>query len=366
MSFLRDNNTNFLVLVAFVLFARFLQLTYGLVSDIYYNSVYSAQKQQPQEVGKFPLLMPNVHPNTPELYLCTPVKIDFTKSYHIVGYEPNATMNTAHHMLIYGCGEPGTRHAVWNCGEMARSTTEKTASPCDASSSSQILYAWARDAPKLQLPEGVGFRVGQNSPIKYIVLQVHYARIDKFKDGSTDDSGVFLHYTEKPLTKLAGVLLMGTAGMIPAMSTEHMETACEIRENKTIHPFAYRTHTHNLGKVVAGYKVRSDARGLQHWTQLGKRNPLTPQMFYPVNNNETIIRGDIIAARCTMKSNRKRITEIGATNNDEMCNFYLMYYVENDEPLEMKYCFTQGPPVYYWKNPDTGLNNVPNIEASRL
>ena len=45
----------------------------------------------------------------------------------------------------------------------------------------QIIYAWARDAPKLELPDGVGFKVGKDSPIKYIVLQVHYAHIDKFK-----------------------------------------------------------------------------------------------------------------------------------------------------------------------------------------
>lgn len=54
-------------------------------------------------------------------------------------------------------------------------------SPCGQGSSSQIIYAWARDAPPLVLPEGVGFKVGKDSPIKYIVLQVHYAHIDKFK-----------------------------------------------------------------------------------------------------------------------------------------------------------------------------------------
>lgn len=31
----------------------------------------------------------------------------------LVGFEPNATMNTAHHMLLYGCGEPGTDKPVW-------------------------------------------------------------------------------------------------------------------------------------------------------------------------------------------------------------------------------------------------------------
>lgn len=54
-----------------------------------------------------------------------------------------------------------------------------TASPC--LDGLQVIYAWARDAPKLELPEGVGFKVGKDSPIKYLVLQVHYAHIEEFK-----------------------------------------------------------------------------------------------------------------------------------------------------------------------------------------
>ena len=42
--------------------------------------------------------------------------------------------------------------------------------PCKTKS--QIIYAWAKDAPELKLPEGVGFRVGLGSDIKYLVLQV--------------------------------------------------------------------------------------------------------------------------------------------------------------------------------------------------
>lgn len=90
-----------------------------------------------------------------------------------------------------------------------------------------------------------------------------------------------------------------------------METACEIDEDKKMYPFAYRTHTHGLGKVVSGYRVRVDDNGVDHWTLLGKRDPLTPQMFYPVNNTEVVVRGDILAARCTMDSNRTRITKVG-------------------------------------------------------
>lgn len=74
----------------------------------------------------------------PELYLCTPIKIDFTKNYYITAFEPNATMGTTHHMLIYGCTKPGSSMPVWNCGEMAHFTDKQnmygiytqTAPPC--------------------------------------------------------------------------------------------------------------------------------------------------------------------------------------------------------------------------------------------
>ncbi|XP_011643790.1 peptidylglycine alpha-hydroxylating monooxygenase [Pogonomyrmex barbatus] len=310
------------------------------------------------DVEKYSLLMPNVRPNTPELYLCTPVRVDFARNYYIIGFEPNATMATAHHMLIYGCTEPGSSKPVWNCGEMA--TAERTVDTFPAcKEGTQIIYAWARDAPELDLPEGVGFKVGGDSPIQYIVLQVHYAHIDRFKDGSTDDSGVFLHFTKRPMNKLAGVILLGTGGVIPPRKIVHMESSCRIKENKIIYPFAYRTHTHSLGKVVSGYVVKPN----NEWIELGKRDPLTPQMFYPITHNVTITYGDRLAARCTMKSTRDRKTYIGGTNEDEMCNFYIMYYVENDAPLEQKYCFTYGPPLYSWKQE---LSNIPDQEASTL
>ncbi|XP_070168357.1 peptidylglycine alpha-hydroxylating monooxygenase [Polyergus mexicanus] len=310
------------------------------------------------DIKKYPLLMPNVRPNTPELYLCTPVRIDYTKNYYITGFEPNATMETAHHILLYGCSKPGSAKPVWNCGEMMISTNNRdTASPC--SEGTQIIYAWGRDAPELDLPDGVGFKIGGESSIQYIVLQVHYAHIDHFKDGRTDNSGVILHYTTHPLKKLAGVILLGTGGVIPPREVVHMETSCSITENKTIYPFVYRTHTHSLGKVVSGYVVKPN----NTWIELGKRDPLTPQMFYPVTHKVPITYGDRLTARCTMENTRDRLTYIGLTNEDEMCNMYIMYYVENDSPLNRKYCFSQGPPLYYWNQE---FRNIPDEEASTL
>ncbi|XP_044740920.1 peptidylglycine alpha-hydroxylating monooxygenase [Chrysoperla carnea] len=344
----------------FIKFNLYFLLKYLIVLIfLIFTNVYS------HDVEKYAFLMPNVIPYRPELYLCTPIRVDTFNSYYIVGFEPNSTMETAHHMLLYGCENPGSEKPVWNCGEMAKnSEMEETYTPCKKST--QIMYAWARDAPMLKLPEGVGFKVGAKSKIKYLVLQVHYANINQFQDGNSDNSGIFLHYTKRPLDKLAGVILLGTGGKIKPLATTHMEAVCTLTENKTIHPFAYRTHTHSLGRVVAGYRVREDENGIDQWTLLGKRDPLTPQMFYPVVDTDPIRKGDKLASRCTMVSARTTITHIGATQEDEMCNFYLMYWVDSGSTLDMKYCFNNQGPPFYWYNLDDRLNRIPDKDASSL
>jgi len=262
------------------------------------------------QVEIFDLLMPNVVPPKPETYFCTPIRIDSETDYYIVGFIPNATLNTAHHMLVYGCEEPGSDEEVWSCGEMSNYDRSVQSAPV-CRTGAQVIYAWAHHAPPLQLPKDVGFHVGGRSKIKYLVLQVHYASVDRYQDGVTrDDSGVFLQYTTQPQPKAAGVLLMGTGGRIKANSVEHMDSACKLSEDKVIHPFAFRTHTHALGRVVSGYKVVRRNR-VDEWTLIGKRDPQLPQMFYPVANNLTLTRGDTVAARCTMVSNRDWTTRIG-------------------------------------------------------
>jgi len=80
----------------------------------------------------------------------------------------------------------------------------------------------------------------------------------------------------------------------------------------------------------------------------------------------TVVKGDKLAARCTMVSERNRITKIGSTNEDEMCNFYMMYWTKGNS-LKNKYCFSSGPPFYYWnRSSNPSLNNIPDTEASSI
>jgi peptidylglycine monooxygenase len=328
--------------------------------------------QANDETIRFPMLMPDVQPLQKETYLCTAFKMPMREHEYIVEFKPNATMNTAHHILIYGCKIPGyherdTPRVVWDCGEMAKSNTEFVKAPTCASGS-EIVYAWAMDAPALVLPEGVGFKVGGDTGVNYLVLQVHYANVEKFINGGFDDSGVILTLlpkTTKKVNKRAGVLLLGTGGVIGPKSIEHMESACAIDEPLKLHPFAFRTHTHKLGLAVAGYRITPDGK----WDLVGKHNPQKPQMFYPVEGKDmTISEGDVMAARCTMNNFQSHTVRIGSTGNDEMCNFYMMYYVDGDRILNKKYCFTSGPPFYYWST-DSLVGTVPekvDIDASVL
>jgi len=323
-------------------------------------------KQNDLPTATFALQMPKSKPGNAEAYLCTPMKLDKSTTNYIVGFEPTAHMRTAHHMILYGCKSPARQEAIYNCGGMAVKDPQYSSSAQPCGDGQQVVYAWARNAPELVLPDDVGFRVGgPDSEIDWLVLQVHYASIDYIPEDG-DESGVILHYTNVPLPRSAGVIYSGTSGRFPAQTTTYSEAACEINSNEVIHPFAFRVHTHGLGRVVSGWKVTKDMQ----WTLLGKRDPQLPQMFEAINQDGSITMksGDTFASRCTMVNYRDRAVSVGTTNDDEMCNFYLMYWVEGNNVMSQKSCFSLGPPVYSWDGwiLGGGLSNIPDEEASSL
>ncbi|XP_067666330.1 probable peptidylglycine alpha-hydroxylating monooxygenase 1 isoform X3 [Haliotis asinina] len=308
----------------------------------------------PDTSKQIDLLMPHVQPKVPDTYLCHGMKLNSSETY-ITGFIPNANMNIAHHMLLYGCTDPGMKKPVWNCGEMAASSSEFDTAPTCASGP-KILYAWAMDAPMLTLPKDVAFAVGGKTDIKYLVLQVHYKNVTTFlpPQNNKDASGLNLITQKTKLPRRAGVYLMGTGGRIKPKSTVFMETACKFKDDLTIHPFAFRTHTHSLGQVVSGYRIRDGK-----WTEIGRMSPQKPQMFYNATTpNMTVKQGDILAARCTMINDKDTTVRIGGTQYNEMCNFYIMYSVNGTEQVRNSACASLGPPVWSWADFQDGDMNL--------
>ncbi|XP_063678709.1 peptidylglycine alpha-amidating monooxygenase-like isoform X2 [Bolinopsis microptera] len=268
------------------------------------------------DVVTLPLRMPDVLTTVHDMYLVTPVKVDYDDAY-IVGYVPQASAERVHHILIYGCTKPAQDKPYWDVGDMG--------GICHWSAEvNTILWAWALDAPKFDLPDKVGFHVGRNAKIDYILLQVHY----KYKLKEADNSGVDVILITKPPPKLAGIYLFATGGtVIPPRMSVNADTTCAFQDDVEITPFAYRTHTHKLGVRVSGWREREGT-----WTLLGTGNPQKPQMFYLMKGeNHPVRKGDILHARCEFVSTRDITTRIGSTGEDEMCNFYMMYFMDADK-----------------------------------
>lgn len=162
---------------------------------------------------------------------------------------------------------------------------------------------------------------------------------------------VLILFKPKRVENVAGVYLLETGGYVEPHSEGHFETACQLREGLVMHPFAFRTHAHKLGIVNSGYVIKTDPEsGEQSWTEIGRRSPQLPQMFYPATNKVEVKKGDVLAARCTMNNYLDHAVSIGSTGDDEMCNFYVMYYVKGDKILDNNICMSYGPPAWSFKN----------------
>ncbi|CAM4556810.1 unnamed protein product [Lepidochelys olivacea] len=267
--------------------------------------------------------MPGVTPKQSDTYLCMSLHLPVDEEAYVVDFRPQASMDTVHHMLLFGCNVPSSTENYWDCDE--GTCTDK----------SNILYAWARNAPPTRLPKGVGFKVGGETGSKYFVLQVHYGDVSAFRDKHKDCSGVTLHLTHQRQPLIAGMYLMMSVNTVipPGEKVVDADIACHYQKYP-MHLFAYRVHTHRLGKVVSGYRVRNG-----QWTLIGRQSPQLPQAFYPVEHPVDISFGDTLAARCLFTGEGRTMeTHIGGTASDEMCNFYIMYYMEAKHAVSYMTC----------------------------
>ncbi|KAM6328208.1 peptidyl-glycine alpha-amidating monooxygenase isoform 5-T5 [Alca torda] len=286
--------------------------------------------------------MPGVTPKQSDTYLCMSVPLPVDDEAYVVDFKPHASMDTVHHMLLFGCNEPSSTESYWDCDEGT------------CKDKSNILYAWARNAPPTRLPKGVGFRVGGETGGRFFVLQVHYGDISAFRDKHKDCSGVTLHLTHQKQPLIAGMYLMMSVNTVipPGEKVVDADIACHYKRFP-MHLFAYRVHTHRLGKVVSGYRVRNG-----QWTLIGRQSPQLPQAFYPVEHPVDVSYDDILAARCVFSGEgRTTETHIGGTANDEMCNFYIMYYMEAKHAVSYMTCTQNANPEMFRNIPQEA--NIP-------
>ena len=302
--------------------------------------------------------LPGFKPSYPNEYVCTAKKLDPDTSYYIRGFSPADDNGAAHHILLYGCQTPGVEKDVWLCGEMSKSaadedTVDLVQGGVCGRGGSNILFAEAMQAGSYKLPEDVSFKIGKDTNVKYLVIQVHYKDVSKFeKDPALKDySGIDIEYQKNPTELSGGVLLLGSGGVIrPNRGPGDLETldiVCppeEIPREHSIVPFAFRTHAHSYGVLISGFQVKTNPWNHQNtWTMIGRMSPKMEQTFYPCQEDIIIEPSDRLFARCTYTNPTDKTVPIGPTSEDEMCNFYMMYYTLSEGPAAtLQPCFSAG------------------------
>lgn len=93
-------------------------------------------------------------------------------------------------------------------------------------------------------------------------------KIDKF-------SGLTVHLSDKRPEFIADVyLFVSSYGIPPHQPAFFNNVSCTYESDVELHPFAFRTHTHAMGRVVSSF-FKHDGQ----WRKIGKRNPQWPQVF---------------------------------------------------------------------------------------
>jgi len=177
-----------------------------------------------------------------------------------VKFEALASANNVHHLLVFGCTSAEDSMYWRSCHN-----------PCEDGET--VIFAWAQNAPALLLPPHVGFKVGKNTTVKYIVLQLHY-RMPMTSSAPVDHSGIQLTLTPVRQRYVAGIYILLVNKMrIPAYAKQvHADTSCTYNGKAKLYPFAFRTHAHSLCNVISGYQVNGS------WHLMAKGNPQWPQV----------------------------------------------------------------------------------------
>jgi len=368
-------------------------------------------------LSKISIRMPDIRPDHGEQYLCMAHRLASDEAQYVVGFEPKSEANRVHHMLVYGCEMAGifqrdSPNFVWDCSSMHQASggPEEDADQqhqswessfergpvCAPQGGGQILYAWAMDAPPLQLPPGVGFEVGgRRSSVNFLVLQIHYGHHGPFMHSAqlTDNSGLELQLSsgtqesDRPVERRAGVLVLSSAGEVPPGRSKH-EIWCQIGQAGEppieLRPFGFRVHTHKFGTKVMGAKIgpsslasqrsigpsfeeeellqlRPEEEEEDRAQLIGVGDPQKAQMFYPVSSpNVTLRTGDKVYAACEFHNNSTRTVQIGQTGADEMCNFYIMYSSSpGGQLLAEQTCVSLNPPQSLFDTLEGALLDLP-------
>ena len=272
-----------------------------------------------------------------EEYVCYYWKPTIDKLQYITSFSIHPDSSKIHHFIVFICQED------FKANRLEHSCHEGCM---------KIIYAWALNAPKLQLPTDVGFKLDGSK--EHLMLQLHYNGAVEAPDYTS------LHLTittdPQPYSAYVGLMFLNSMEFPPNTEKILVNGSCQYKNNVDLHVIAFRTHSHTHGRVITGYVRRKN-----EWLLIGKGNPLWPQAFWPVETpNLEVKKDDIVVVRgvYSTKGEYKKVV-IGDTHNDEMFNYYMMYYINSSYPESFFICDSDSLPEISSQLPSTANDLLP-------
>ncbi|XP_035698652.1 DBH-like monooxygenase protein 1 homolog [Branchiostoma floridae] len=296
----------------------------------------------PDNVLTHDLTMSNfIIPAKQTTYWCQIVELPrLDRKHHLVMISPKVTPGNegmVHHMDFYLCYKPQNMTGLppdHNGHDCADPNMPTDWNDCFMGG---MLAAWAIGGLNFTMPEHVGYPIGEDGGIGYVMMQLHYDNPQQ-KEGVVDHSGITIHYTPELREYDAGILQ--TSGSFspllvvpPGLPDYLVESYCEpeclnafLEElGQPIHVFADVLHGHLLSAKMRTRLIRNGVE----LPEIARDDnyDFNLQLTRVLKEEVTIHQGDIIMTECVYdSSNRNSVTYGGLSTAEEMCQSFLYYY----------------------------------------
>jgi len=209
--------------------------------------------------------------------------------------------------------------------------------PClNMPDSSYPLFIWGVGGEQSSLPYNAGIKIGKNTGIQYIVLQIHYNN-PALKNDILDSSGFQIKMTTKLRENDIGFLILGTnldMELPPKMKEYEISGNCTSEWTESLpYPitiFSSTIHAHQLGRAI--------------WTEVWRDGQFMDwvgetALVYDFNKQSptllpgpVVVRpGDDFITHCIYDTSKQtNITKGGLATENEMCLNIISYYPKLD------------------------------------
>lgn len=258
---------------------------------------------------------------------------------HIVGFEaiidPPASLPFVHHFVYQTWDTPDCKGFLYK----------------------SAIWLWGPGIPGMALPSQAGFRLGNNSDIKGLQLEIHYHNAASVA-GTVDNSGVRSFVTQKLRQYDAGILQVGDPSVaqrdkvLPTGNSKATysclsEYSRTVASNNKLTAFGRNLHMHSNGVKMVSQQYSAEG-SLRRSSQIEYYNWHYQGLPRTEMTTWDILPGDQFRVDCYYDTGMSSVA-FGLGSNQEMCIDFIYYFPYTPSTMPSNLCmipfFGQAIPI---------------------